>query len=124
MIPSREAVNLLEELGIDSLLISPKKICAQLDIEYQENPLKEIDGVLLVDEALNAMVCVNSSIVENGRKIFTGAHELGHYCLDSFESGNFFCQRNCIGPGADSRLKVELRANQFAAELLMPKFIF
>lgn len=123
MDPKNEARKLLEEVGISSLPIIPRKICEQLGIEYFEKHLNQIDGLLVID-ALRGMICVNSSIMDNGRKKFTGAHELGHYCMDGLEANEFFCPRNVIGSTSSNNAPIELRANEFAAELLMPKFIY
>ena len=123
MEPEDEAKKLLEEVGISSLPIIPRKICEQLGIGYFETPLKQIDGLLVIDDR-SGMICVNSSIVENGRKNFTGAHELGHFCMDGLEANKFFCPRNVIGATSSNNSPIELRANEFAAELLMPKSIY
>lgn len=123
MDPKNEAKKLLEEVGLSSLPILPRKICEQLGIEYFEKPLNKFDGLLVID-ALRGMICVNSSIMENGRKNFTGAHELGHYCMDGLDANNFFCPRNVIGATSSNNSPIELRANEFAAELLMPRFIY
>jgi len=123
MDPKGEAIKLLEEVGISSLPVIPRKICEQLDIEYFEKPLNRFDGVLVIN-ALRGMICVNSSIMENGRKNFTGAHELGHYCMDGLDSNEFFCPRNVIGSVSGNNSPIELRANEFAAELLMPSLIY
>ena len=123
MDPKDEARKLLEEVGFSSLPIIPRKICEQLEIEYFEKPLNKFDGILVID-ALQGMICVNSSIMENGRKNFTGAHELGHYCMDGLDSNQFYCPRNAIGSASGNNSPMELRANEFAAELLMPKFIY
>lgn len=123
MDPKDEARKLLEEVGFSSLPIIPRKICEQLEIEYLEKPLKKFDGILVID-ALQGMICVNSSINENGRKNFTGAHELGHYCMDGLDSNQFYCPRNAIGSASSNNSPMELRANEFAAELLMPRSLY
>jgi Zn-dependent peptidase ImmA (M78 family) len=124
MNPKREAINFLEELGVNSLPIVPKKICTQLDILCQEKVLNTLDGVLILDQSLHGAIIVNSLIQEEGRKSFTVAHELGHYCMDSMDSKEFQCSRGTIGPLNGHIPEQELRANEFAAELLMPEFIY
>jgi hypothetical protein len=52
MNPKDEAIKLLDEVGMDSLPIIPRKICEQLEITYREEPMKKFDGVLLINEAL------------------------------------------------------------------------
>lgn len=61
-------------------------------------------------------------IVYNGnlpktRKLFTMAHELGHYFLHRYLQPSFFCQK-LFRQAPDLR---EREANVFAAELIMPE---
>jgi len=125
MTPEQEARNLLDELGITELPVIPKDICEKLDIPYYEDPLNSRDGVLIVDPHRGqALISVNASIAEQGRKNFTGAHELGHLCLDTYSQSKFYCPRETIESFNPIIQPIELRANHFAAELLMPKFIY
>lgn len=123
MTAEAEARNLLDELGVTQLPIVPKDLCKKLGIVYKEDPLKSIDGMLLIKPDIGALISVNSQIAENGRKNFTCAHELGHYCLDGNSQSEFYCTKDAIENFKDKTLEIELRANKFAAELLMPKFI-
>jgi Zn-dependent peptidase ImmA (M78 family) len=55
------------------------------------------------------------------RKRFTVAHELGHYCYDKelLDSAGMILERNNnYSPVVN---EIEVKANQFAAELLMPQ---
>ncbi|KUO40380.1 MAG: hypothetical protein AVW05_03700 [Hadesarchaea archaeon DG-33] len=122
--PELEATKLLEELGITKLPIIPRDICLTLDIAYVEDKLKSIDGLLLLNPSGKSLIGVNSSIKEQGRKNFTGAHELGHLCMDSDYQDSFYCSRDDIESFKDQIQPVELRANNFAAALLMPQFIY
>jgi hypothetical protein len=125
MTPEDEARKLLDELGITELPVIPKDICQRLNISYHENPLKSIDGLLLVDPRRGqALIGVNAFIAEQGRKNFTGAHELGHLCLDAYSQYEFYCSRETIESFNRKIQPIELRANRFAAELLMPRFIY
>jgi Zn-dependent peptidase ImmA (M78 family) len=125
MTPEHEARNLLEELGIDDLPIVPREICKQLGIVYVEEPLRSVDGMLVVNNAQGrSLISVNASIPEQGRKHFTGAHELGHLCIDALEQNEFYCTREDIETFRRQSEPMELRANKFAAELLMPAVIF
>jgi len=124
MNPESEAEKLLQELGITTLPVIPRKICKKLDIEYIEKPFKSIDGLLLVDSGLAGLIAVNSLIEEEGRKNFTCAHELGHYCMDSIQQKRFECSREIL-EGFNNKIPYcEIRANMFATEFLMPKFIY
>lgn len=125
MTPKTEAINLLEELGIDTLPVIPRDICHKLEIEYFEDSLKSIDGLLIVNRSNgSSLIAVNGTIPEQGRKNFTGAHELGHLCLDCLEQSEFYCSREMIDTRKPSIPAIELRANEFAAELLMPSHIY
>lgn len=123
--PEDEARNFLEEIGITELPVRPMEICRKLGIVYREQPLKSIDGMLLVDPRnASALISVNSRIIEQTRKNFTCAHEFGHYCMDSGEQSKFTCTRENIESFKKKTPPIELRANQFAAAFLMPKFLF
>lgn len=123
--PQGEATSLLEELGINHLPIIPKEICQRLDIRYSEECLSDLDGILILHPGTGkGVICVNSFVTEEGRKNFTAAHELGHWCMDSFEQNAFFCPRGVIESFKPTIKPMELRANEFAAEFLMPQFIY
>jgi len=125
MKPEVEAQNLLEELGISSLPVLPYEICQRLGIGYQEGPFSGFDGTLAVDpKGQFAYIGVNSLIKEPGRKNFTCAHELGHYCLHFDQQKGFICSKDNIETFKNKTPPLELQADKFAAELLMPKFIF
>lgn len=123
MNPAEEAKKLLDELGIDSLPVIPQKICETLGIRYLEEPLS-IDGYLLILPSGLGHISINSLIGENERKNFTGAHELGHYCMDGMKKNAFYCSQDVITSGKRKLPPEELRANEFAAELLMPESIY
>lgn len=121
MDPEQEAQKLLEDLGISTFPIIPRAICEQLKIHYFEEPFAHFEGTIIfksVDEYI-AMVGVNSNIVEQGRKNFTAAHELGHFCMDY--NRNLECSRSDIGSYRKALNLIERRANQFAAELIFPR---
>jgi Zn-dependent peptidase ImmA (M78 family) len=128
MTPTRDltttARQLLEDVDLFRLPVVPKEVCSRLGIHYREVPFKGIEGTLVVigDQQ---MISVNSRTREATRKAFTCAHELGHYTLD-LDNGptQFTCSSSDILGQSDRKTsKVdpkEIRANAFAAELLMP----
>ncbi|MFX0199032.1 MAG: ImmA/IrrE family metallo-endopeptidase [Candidatus Hodarchaeota archaeon] len=124
MISESEAIRLLEELGITKLPIIPQDICATLNILYLEEEFKCIDGVLIISPSGKTLIGVNSAIREPGRKNFTYAHEIGHLCMHSQDQSEFYCSRDLIGSFKSKIHPSELEANRFAAELLMPRFIY
>lgn len=125
MNPEHEAVEFLDQLGIHELPVRPIDVCNQLQIEYREQSLGNIDGMLFINLVTSrGLISVNSGIPEQGRKNFTCAHELGHYCMDSYEESEFRCLRDNIESFRKQMNPIELRANQFAAEFIMPKRLF
>lgn len=80
-----------------------------------ESPLKQFDNeqrVIAVDKNSYAT-----------RKIFTIAHEIGHFVMHCGESNDFF-ERDLYDTEKDMRTPIEKDADKFAACLLMPKDMF
>lgn len=95
--PVADLSSLFEEQGIRTGLI----------------PLPEsVSGLTLLDESIGAFVVVNSSH-HRLRQRFSLAHEYGHVVVDRDSNGR-------ISRSADSETLVEVRANSFAANFLMP----
>jgi len=72
-------------------------------------------GMLLVDRD-NVIIVVNANTSQK-RQRFTKAHELGHYLLHKNPDDPIFHRDERSSQGTD---RVEIDANTFAAELLMP----
>jgi len=116
MKPEEQAEKLLADFSISSAPVNVEEIAKKFNIFISQAPSKEFSGLLYRKEEV-AFMAINSSepLV---RQRFTIAHELGHYFLH--HSKDTFIEyrdndRNVIkGPK-------EIEANQFAAELLMPK---
>jgi len=114
----KQANELLDQLGITALPINPVAVCDQLGIEYRESRFDGFEGKLIVTDK-HSLIAVNSRIQNSGRKSFTASHELGHFCCHvTLGSRSFNCSRNDL-TGA-SQKKLEIEANQFAAEFMMP----
>ena len=61
------------------------------------------------------------------RQRFTIGHELGHMLLPSHRSSRFQCSKEdmtAYESGSDPAKRMEVEANRFSSELLMPKTIF
>lgn len=69
-----------------------------------------------------ATIFVSNNIYET-RQRFCVAHELGHWMLDR-GTPLFNCKAEDIGGHHIFQKNVEARANQYAANLLMPEFLF
>ena len=80
--------------------------------------------MLRVDKE-KSLIGINSRVQSHHRRKFTCAHELGHLCLDVGLDGtaNFKCEGATIESYSKGLPQIEVRANEFASELLMPKKI-
>lgn len=100
-----------------------RRIAEGEKIELREAELRDVSGALYKNDGKWILV-VNSGDA-TARKIFTIAHELGHYFLhkknsDQFVDGglvNSFYLRS----ETEKFNRAELEANEFAGNLLMPK---
>lgn len=93
---------------------SPDKLIAELGIFYFEHPLGNLLGCYKMLKKTKC-VFVNSDIESESIHKIVCAHELGHAMLhpkiDSSYIGNYTLYSNS---------KIEIEANTFAAELLLP----
>ncbi len=105
------------------LPIDPVTIATKLGIKVKEADLADnISGAIIKEKNKDAIIVLNEKD-SNNRKRFTCAHELGHYIYnqayneynDEFESVDFRDENSKQGTDP-----VEVFANQFAANLLMP----
>jgi len=76
----------------------------------------------LVRKGSRGVIRTKLGIREEGRKRFAIAHELGHWFLHEAESQYFICTAEQMRDYKGSPMEVE--ANVFASELLMPTFLF
>jgi hypothetical protein len=76
----------------------------------------------LVRKGNRGVIRTKLGIREPGRKRFAIAHELGHWFLHEKESQYFVCTAEQMRDYKGSPLEVE--ANIFASELLMPTYLF
>jgi len=97
-----------------------QKIAEDNGIEILESDLFDISGALRYENG-KWRIYVNKDD-SNARKIFTIAHELGHYFMHSegekeFVDGQFVMNRAEV----DRFSQRELEANEFAGNLVMPE---
>lgn len=119
----REAERVLAEHAVRKPPVDVHRIAAA----YAEIVEKDLDdavsGVLIPLDGKDFIIVVNAghSLV---RQRFTVAHELGHLLIHSYtiphadRSFRFRDARSSEGSAVE-----EIQANQFAAELLMPRFL-
>jgi Zn-dependent peptidase ImmA (M78 family) len=124
--PIKEAHRLLTELRITKGPIPVDKVARHIGALVRNIALDdEISGMVFVKND-QAVIGVNSLHHAN-RQRFTIAHEIGHLLMHSAQlAGNVHIDKNyrvlkrdaASSQGVDL---IEIQANQFAAELLMPR---
>ena len=124
MNPEVEANKLLEELGITNFPIYASDVIDALDISRKEHSFDNIDGCFIFDPSgKSTFIGINSKIKERGRKNFTYAHELGHYCLHALNGISNGCQKDDINNTSKILHQIEKDANIFASHLLLPELL-
>ena len=102
--------------GMPSLPIDPFKLMREYGIVYQLMAFENLEGIYLVPEGENDLPVVGINYKRKiTRQRFTAAHELCHHLKD---------RRSEICPKGGNGSKTERFAEQFAAELLMPRELF
>ncbi len=103
--------------------IDPEAIAFIKGANVQEEPLEGMDGYI-VREGDNAIITVNSNLTYPSQKRFVIAHELGHFLLHpnarQFDAVDVAQATNW----SEAQAVEEYEANLFAAELLLPNFMF
>jgi hypothetical protein len=125
---STEAENTLEDLGFDTLPISPETVCNEINddnfkLVLEHKPFNS-DAILgkAIGNEKGALIYVNSNIPDKGRLNYTAAHEVGHACMHimpSITQQSFNCGRKELTDQFND--PIEKEANGFASGLLMPK---
>jgi hypothetical protein len=111
---------MLDELGIVGLA-DVREVAAQLNLELNEVEVDGFDGALIrVEGASFGAIAIRRGILEEGRKNFTIAHEIGHYVLPGHEKCDELCLDTDVGNWSDAGKQLEREADGFAAELLIP----
>lgn len=117
-----EAYRLTQEYFIDTPRSVPiEDIAMDKNIVCLNAPLR---GCLarLVRKGKSGVIRVSDKVQEVGRRRFAIAHEMGHWFLHEEFSQYFICTAGDMLDYSKSPLEAE--ANIFAAELLMPTFLF
>lgn len=124
--PSTAAQELLSRLGILQAPTPVEKIAKALDAVVRFSPFDmELSGMIHIKDGV-IIIGVNSLHHPN-RQRFTIAHELGHLALHrDMITSNVHVDKNFPGlmrdaVSATGTERIEIEANQFASELLMPR---
>jgi Zn-dependent peptidase ImmA (M78 family) len=118
---------ILKDLGIyEPDNIDLELIAFSLNAEVKCVPLSSAEGSIIGSES-KAIIKVNSNAQIEKRRFSLG-HELGHWINDKGNNLTFNCSKNDMKQFKyqknNFKQNKEVRANQFSAELIMPKFIF
>ena len=124
--PTVRAQDLLASLNIKSAPIPIEKIAKALTVQVRFSPFDdELSGMIYVKDGV-PIIGVNSLHHPN-RQRFTIAHELGHFQLHrQMITNQVHVDKNFPALMRDPKSatgteRIEIEANQFAAELLMPR---
>jgi Zn-dependent peptidase ImmA (M78 family) len=95
--------------------------------DIQLMPVSTFEGALIAKEG-SALILINQNSPRY-RQRFTIGHELGHYMCPwhLLKARHFECSSQDMRidvPRGDPRLRLEVEANLFAAEILMPESLF
>lgn len=121
-----EADKILKEQNVIKYPVNIEKIANSLGITVKEIEFSkdEISGALKIkSKSGNPVIAVNKDHHKH-RQRFTIAHEIGHFILHNISNthvdseNTYFRDANAVSTTVDVK---ELQANQFAAELLMPR---
>jgi Zn-dependent peptidase ImmA (M78 family) len=118
----RQAQSLLRENRIHEPPVRLESIAKRLGITIKFEPFEEdISGVLYRDQ--NATIIGVNSFQHPNRQRFTIAHEIGHFVLHEIDVHVDKGYRMVLRDGTSSQAidALEIDANRFAAELLMPE---
>jgi hypothetical protein len=129
--PKRLAAALIEQTGVTAGRVPIREIALAADIlEIQEKPDLSFEGVLVTLPTKDVGSMLIREDRPETRKRFSIGHELGHFLIGSHvpPADGFRCSGKDMAvekfKPADRVAKMEVEANVFAAEVLMPrKFI-
>lgn len=118
----RRAVQVLQMVGTDIPPVDVHRIAAELDFDVIPFDFPEtVSGVTFIEQGVKS-IGVNQ-LHASTRQRFSIAHELGHYLHghEAYDRSRIHIEE---GRGLlSSHDRQEQEANEFAAELLMPRFL-
>jgi Zn-dependent peptidase ImmA (M78 family)/DNA-binding XRE family transcriptional regulator len=122
--PSHAANELLEKAQVQAPPIDVLDLCIRCGVLVLKRSFPEaLSGLVFAHEG-GAVIGINTSQVET-RQRFSMAHELGHFLLGHHERSSDYEYRFHIdvseGNPPDFDWRAERAANDFAADLLMPR---
>ncbi len=118
----KETKKFLKKHAVDHLPIDIFALIEQEGLKIIFEDMEDDHSGFLLVEKGKGTVAINSSHHAN-RQRFTGAHELGHYILHTQGVDRLFVDKAFRRSAASSTGEdyIEIEANRFAAEILMPE---
>ena len=99
-------------------------IAARLSLSVREVDAKTFDGALIRVAGTNrGRVLLNRNVPEEGRRLFTLAHEIAHFIMPGHGREANRCRAADVETWDESVRVTEREANVFAASVLMPDAI-
>ena len=119
----QRATNLIQDINCVAPPVPVEAIAKKLGIELRYAPYNDGDLAGMLIWRPKPIIAINSAHHKN-RQRFTIAHEIGHYLLHADDGVHIDERMDILKRDATSSLAIdrrEIEANQFAAELLMPR---
>lgn len=121
MIPKTRANSFLKEFKIKDLKgVAIEDLIALKGIFFEEVDLSSCQANILSTQNFSK-ISINSELLNSSQRRFALAHELGHYILHRGEGNKFFSDNEDDFVKYHQKGDQEVEANEFAAELLMPR---
>jgi Zn-dependent peptidase ImmA (M78 family) len=99
-----------------------EEIASAIGLRIEEVAAETFDGALVrIAGKPVGKVLLNKGIREEGRRLFTLAHEIGHYILPAHSKSDALCRSREVQNWAPALSQREIEANRFAAEILMAR---
>jgi hypothetical protein len=101
-----------------------QEILPEIGLQLHYRKATSYEGALLRMKGIpRGYIVLSSEVQEVRRQHFTLGHEIGHYLLPDQQDLSQPCGKTQIESWDEALLKPERDANQFAAEILMPRSI-
>jgi Zn-dependent peptidase ImmA (M78 family) len=117
-----QLLSLARQKGVETSPLDVQALLSALGIKLISIPMKDdISGMLSRTENGRDWVVKVNALHHPNRQRFTIAHEIAHFCRHRFQQAEFK-DLNFFRNGESNPMEVE--ANRFASELLMPEQMF
>lgn len=113
------AQNVLDTYWDGKLPVDVERLAQAMGMRVIKNPFMNESGMIEMDG--NTPVITVNSTEYGPRQRYTIAHEIGHFALGHLNNAERCCRDDAASFKTGTTSPIERQANQFAAELLMPK---